>query len=102
METKYFESHITIEPVFGERLDLFEKLCRDKNFRAAKLLMQKDRKDTGERSSKDSFCTGHDKVYGSLFLRMLDLKESLKMNGFEVWRCKIEAILFDEKFERSK
>jgi hypothetical protein len=100
MNPKYFESHITIEPVFGDRLVVFETLCKEKNFKAAKLLMQKDRKETGERSNKDSFCTGHGKTYDELYCRMDALKNLLIENGFEVWRCKIESILFDEKYER--
>lgn len=37
----YYESHITVEPVFDERLDRFSELCDGRGFRPAKLMMKK-------------------------------------------------------------
>ena len=102
MEPKYFESHITIEPVFGERYDKFSEACKKYKFKAAELLLQKNREDTPERSSKDSFCTGHSKEYNYLYDRMIKLHDDLVGLGFAVWRYKIESILLDEKFARTK
>lgn len=91
---------MTIEPVYGERFALFEECCKTYNFRAAELLMQKLRADTPIRSSKDSFCTGHDRDYSRIHSRTLALVADLKDAGFEVWRYKIEGIVTDVKFER--
>lgn len=90
-----YESHITIEPVFGERFELFEQLCAPYRFKPAELLLQKQREATPIRSNKDSFCTGHSKTFEDLQQRTLDLVTCLKANGFDVWRYKIEGMLVD-------
>jgi len=90
-----YECHITIEPVFEERFNHFEKLCNELEFRPAKLLMQKTRSETGERSNKDSFCTGHSNDYMDIHTRMHTLRKNLQAQGFKVWRYKIEQILLD-------
>jgi hypothetical protein len=92
-----FECHITIEPVFGERFLKFEELCSPYKFRPAELLMQKSRTETPLRSSKDSFATSHGKDYFELKSRMDGLVAILKHNGFDVWRTKIEGILYDNR-----
>lgn len=97
MDVKYYESHITIEPVFGEQLELFRMLCKDYGFKAADLLMQKEREDTPVRSDKDTFCTGRGKDFDDLKARMLRLTAQLEDHGYQVWRRKIEAILYDER-----
>lgn len=101
MNIEYYESHITIEPVFEKRLELFSTLCATHKFKPAKLFMQKNRSETPERSNKDTFCTGHSKDYLDLYDRMRFLRFDLESNGFEVWRCKIEAIVYDVKYDRS-
>lgn len=93
----YYECHITIEPVFGDRLEAFQKLCELFKFRVAKLLMQKERDSQGSRSDKDSFCTGHSLTYEDMDLRMKELTIALQTAGFEVWRRKIEYVIYDEK-----
>lgn len=97
MEAKYYESHITIEPVFGSRLQMFKNICSVFSFKAADLLMQKDRKETAKRSAKDTFCTGRDKDFENLKNRMECLALHLRFENFQVWRCKIEAVLIDER-----
>lgn len=91
----YFESHVTIEPVTGEREMKFAELCQARGYRAAKLLMKKDREATEVRSDKDAFCTGHDTDYGKIEGRMNALVADLRAAGFDVWRYKIEAVLLD-------
>jgi hypothetical protein len=92
---KYYESHVTIEPVFEARLEEFKELCMKFNFHVAKLLMQKNREETPSRSSKDSFCTGHSKDFTDLNRRMMGLVSILKNHKFSVYRYKIEAVLID-------
>lgn len=96
----YFESHVTIEPVFGERLTQFALIAKGAGFRVAELLLQKERADTPERSSKDSFCTGRSKDFADLHRRMESLVEELRFAEFEVWRYKIESTLLDVRVER--
>lgn len=90
-----YEAHVTIEPVFGDRFDVFERICTPYKFKPAELLMMKNRAITAERSNKDSFCTGHGKEYSEILQRTNDLVSSLKLAGFDVWRYKIEAIVLD-------
>lgn len=91
-ETKYYECHLTIDPVEGERLNLFECTCSTYKFKVAKLLMQK-----GELNDKDAFCTGHSKEYSDIFQRMTWLNCHLLELGFTVRRYKIEAVIFDSR-----
>lgn len=97
----YYESHITIEPVFGERLQQFSDIVEQHGFKAAKLLMQKDREATPERSNKDTFCTGRGKRLINLDDRMMHCVTDLKDAGFAVWRYKIESVLVDVKLDRN-
>jgi hypothetical protein len=96
--TKYYECHITVEPLMEEaREAVFKDLCKARGFRVAKLLMKKDRTETERRSDKDSFCTGHDSDFESMRERMLALVEDLSGQQVQVWRYKIEAIVLDER-----
>lgn len=92
---KYFESHITIEPVEGDRLKEFEARCKVYDFRVAELFMKRD----GELipSNLDSFCSGRDEEYRPLKMRMMELVKDLRDSGFEVRRYKVEAVVFDSR-----
>lgn len=94
----YFECHITIEPVFDDRLELFHSISKRHGFHVAELLMQKRFRDIPQRSKLDSFATGRSKDYNDLFARMEELIGSLQVNEFEVWRYKIENTLIDSKY----
>ena len=96
----YFESHITIEPVSGDRLDLFLLTAKSYNFKVAGLLMVKDRAATEERSNKDSFCTGHGKDFLLLLSETRGLVGALESQGLKVWRYKIESVIVDVHFTR--
>lgn len=93
----YYECHITVEPLFEQRLSEFEAMCRVWQFRVAKLLMQRRASDTPHRSANDAFCTGRDKDYARMTHRMLGLIRDLKTAGFAVWRLKIEDTVLDSK-----
>lgn len=97
-EPKYYEAHVTIEPVTGDRLALFSALCNRHQFRVAELLMKRDREATEVRSDKDAFCTGRSPCYRSLLTYMRALVDVLRSHGFDVWRAKIEAVLLDERY----
>ena len=93
----YFECHITIEPVFDQRLQTAADIAKDYNFRLADLLMLKRVKDTPERSPYDTFMTGKDTDYARLEKRMTCLIARLRLAGFVVWRYKIENTIIDSK-----
>jgi NTP pyrophosphatase (non-canonical NTP hydrolase) len=95
----YYEAHVTIEPVFEERLAHFKEVCHDYKFHVANLLMQKRKNDTEERSKNDSFCTGRGISYTDIKTRMLALVNRLEKEGFKVWRYKIESTLLDSRYD---
>lgn len=88
-----YECHITIEPVFGDRLKLFESHCKKYNFKVAKLIMV-----DGKPNQRDSFCTGRSDTYSDMYSRMCLLVSDLKGSLFLLHRAKIEEILLDERF----
>lgn len=93
----YYEGHITIEPIFGQRLYEAQAIAKPFGFRVADLLMQKNRQDTPERSSKDTFMTGHDKWLENMGLRITNLVQSLLDADFQVWRYKVEDTMYDSR-----
>ncbi len=95
--TLYYEAHITIEPVFDKRRELAAQMAVNGGFRLADLLMKKRESDTEERSSKDTFMTGHSKSYTNIATRTLMMVKQLKAAGFKVWRYKIEDTLMDSR-----
>ncbi len=97
----YYEAHITTEPVFEERREAFVAICKKHDFHVAELLMQRKRKDTPNRSSKDAFCTGRSISYSDLEDRMRGLIDELKTCQFAVWRYKIESTLLDSRHDDS-
>lgn len=98
----YYEAHVTIEPVFEDRLEQFKVICHDYKFHVAKLLMQKRKSDTEERSKNDAFCTGRGISYTDIETRMISLVSRLEKEGFKVWRYKIESTLLDSRYDDSK
>ena len=125
LETQlYFESHVTIEPVFEyddiecnncglcliERdhaksncpgptsdIDKVKQISREYGFKVADLLMQKRAEDSAERSRHDTFTTGRSKSYEDIHTRMVGLIKALQKAGFKVWRYKIEDTVLDSK-----
>jgi len=95
---KSYEVHITISPVFGEDLEAVKEIVEPHGFKVAELLIQKDREDTPERSDKDTFCTGHFGDSHEATYCMLKATNDLRSNGFDVWRNKVEHIIYDERF----
>lgn len=93
----YYESHITIEPVFDKDIEIVDKIVRDYGFRLANLLMKKRSEDTIERSQYDTFTTARGSDYHKLYDKMNQCSEAIIKAGYHVWRKKIEAVLFDER-----
>lgn len=93
----YFECHITIEPVYDERLELATEIAKKHKFIIAELLMRKRKEDTESRSKNDTFMTGRHSNYEILEDRMKSCIYYLQLNGFKVWRYKIEDTIIDSK-----
>lgn len=92
----YFECHITIDPVEGERLREFRMLAELRGFRVAELLMRKGC--TMAPSDIDSFATGRHQSYAVLSDLMIALCFDLMAAGYKVRRRKIENTLLDQRF----
>lgn len=99
MKTLYYESHITIEPVFGELLLTLKNVCSNYGFRVANLIMRKE--DGAEVISKDdTFCSAKSDSYEDLHTRMLKLLQTLNTDyGYKIYRYKIESVVLDSKIE---
>lgn len=102
MENKvdlYLEAHITIEPVFDDERERAGAIGKAHGFKLAHLLMQRERGDTPERSSRDTFMTGHSKFCDEIQARTRACVEALRGAGFKVWRYKIENTVLDSRNE---
>lgn len=95
--TYYYESHVTIEPVFDDRRDAVAAIGKRHGFRLALLLMQKRSEDTPERSKHDTFMTAHSTDEGGMTGRIVHVVNELRAAGFKVWRYKLERILLDSR-----
>lgn len=93
----YFESHITIEPVFDEQREKAAKIAHEHGFRLAELLMKKRRKDIAKRSMHDTFMTSHSTQFNDIKNRTIACIQELKANNFKIWRYKIEDTILDSK-----
>jgi hypothetical protein len=91
---KAFESHVTTDPIFGERREQLAELAQKHGFQLAKLFMSKE-----EESLEDTFMTGHSAAYVELMSRMVDLVREARQHGFNVRRYKIEEIHLDSKYQ---
>jgi hypothetical protein len=98
MTNLYYESHITIDPVYYEDLEEFKRLAAKYNFRVAELLMSKGG-EKGVPSTQDSFCTSRSKDYTKITNDTIAMVAALQQVGFHVRRYKIEDTLVDSKIE---
>lgn len=94
-----FEAHITIEPVFDERLEQLKALVNPHRFRVAELLMKKRVQDEPEVSRHDTFMTAHGGEYSEIRDRVISCARAVSAAGYKVIRYKIEAIMIDSRFD---
>lgn len=96
----YFESHITIEPIYSEvDSDNVKILAAKYKFKLAKLLMQKKGNNELVDSYLDAFMTGHSKDLNDLKLRTVGLCKELLANGYQIFRYKIEYTVLDSRLD---
>lgn len=93
----YFEAHVTLEPVFDDRLAFLKTIAQQYHFRVADLLMVKKAGDAGEPNAKDSFCTSRSKEWKIIESRTRYFVNALRSRGFKVYRYKIENTIVDSK-----
>ena len=91
----YFECHVTIEPVYDQRLEDLRAYALEFGFRVADLQMRKRLADSPERSQFDTFCTRRDGDYGRMVKMMHAFITFIIEHGYKVWRYKIENTLLD-------
>jgi hypothetical protein len=95
----YYETHITIEPVFDGELDRLRQACTPYAFRTSEFLLEKRPVDTPDRSRYDAFCNGRSHAASELERRTLACRAALEAAGFRVWRHKLEATLIDSRYD---
>ena len=88
----YFESHVTIRPVEGERLSQFRAIAKKSRFHVATFTKDTDGPDS-------MICTGRSKNQYDLKTRMEEMVKTLFEAGFEVTRYKLESTLVDSRIE---
>jgi hypothetical protein len=95
-EPIYYECHITISPLttLHQRAVAQRDCCTPFKFKVAELMMQKK-----DPHKLDSFITGHGKDYDELMIRGKEVCKALEQAGAEIWRFKIEAVLYDERMK---
>ncbi len=98
----YYEAHVTVEPVFEDRLEWLKALALEHRFHIAELVMQKRPGDTPERSRYDAFCTGRSVSYSDLDHETCEFVRLLQHEGFKVWRGKIESTIWDSRYDDSR
>jgi len=89
----YYESHVTIDPVVGERYAYCAAVGAFAGFRLAELFMLKD----GTPHTEDTFMTCRTKDLEGIKSRTLSVVQELERNGFHVRRWKIEHVILDSK-----
>lgn len=91
----YFESHVTLDPVLGDKRQVLEDLATTHQFRVAELLMRKGDGSAGEPYCEDSFVSGRSIDQEELAARMGAFAERAEQAGFIVRRAKLEAAMYD-------
>jgi len=93
LESKlYYESHITIDPVFDEQLKRVSEIAFTFGFKVAELIMRK-----GGTHKEDSFMTSRHKQYDVMVQRTTYCIRNLQKEGFVVRRYKIEDTMVDSR-----
>lgn len=95
----YYECHITIEPVFEDRLIQLQEVASTHSFKVANLILRKSHSDPGIPAQDDTFCSAKSDNLETLRAQMLLMLENLMAFGYKILRYKIESIVIDSKKE---
>lgn len=93
MDHRYFEAHITIDPITETKHKFVERLASVYNFRLAPLYIMK----TGEQHESDAFLSARSNSLSTLIGDVKGMVTVLKNNGIGVRRYKIEDTLIDSR-----
>lgn len=91
----YYESHVTLKPVFSYELERLKLIAEMYDFRVAELLLKRE-DGTEELSQKDSFCSAKSENLEDICNRTKLFVQKLN-HEFEVIRYKIEDTLLDSR-----
>lgn len=91
----YFEAHVTLDPVFGERRQQAEVIAKKHGFRLAKLIMRKREGDAETPHEDDTFMTTRSTDWTWIRRACSGVITDLRDTGFVVRRYKIEDTLVD-------
>lgn len=91
-EIHYYESHVTIKPVEGEKLVKFKAISHDHRFHVATFVDDSSGPDT-------MICTGRSKAGNELTSRMYSMVKTLQKEGFAVTRYKLESTILDSRLD---
>lgn len=89
--SRYFEAHITIEPVYGERLNKLEDICDQLGWRISKFLTYTNI------DEPNAFISYRLDDMADIYENTISMYWALINNAFVVKRYKIEDILLDVK-----
>ena len=98
-KTLYFECHITLDPVFEDKLETLKELCLPFGYKVASLLMKKREQDAPTMSMYDTFTTGHKMKYEDAEASVKAIVPLLLKHGYNVRRYKIEDVIIDSRNE---
>lgn len=88
-----YEIHVTIDPVYGEKLEHFKYLAEIFRFKVANLIKQ-----NGQPNDRDQFATSHTDTLAKATERTRHFVDSLRNADFNVRRYKVEQIILDSKY----
>lgn len=97
--TYYYEIHITLDPVFEDKLETLKELCLPFGYKVASLLMKKREQDSPNMSMYDTFTTGHKMKYKDAENSVKSIVPLLLSYGYNVRRYKIEDVVIDSRNE---
>lgn len=100
MNNLYYESHVTIDPVFDDLKYRVALTATKYSFKVAKLMLRRDATHS-EEYIDDAFMSARGNDYQELEARTTCLILDLKVYGVVVRRYKIESTLLDSRIDDS-
>lgn len=92
---RYYEAHVTIDPITENKQKFIERLAAVYNFRLAPLYIMQ----TGEVHKADAFLSARHNLLCTIVADVRGMVTTLKNNGIVVRRYKIEDTLLDSRIK---